>query len=314
MLIRKIINTLFILSLFIFLTAATVIQNPSVTLRAIGGSSFTTPLTTNPYTISADDAATGVLYYNAAGVVNLPTATIAGQNLMIYNTGTNVISVTPNGTETIVTNGVEGGAGVAYSLASGAGKYVTLVSDGVKWVTLGIGGAVAVVCDLGGSRTQGALTDTWGADTAITRTPNPGTNGEVASCSSTTMNKGCIYTGSTTATDLKMCVYSWTDKNTGAKVECSNALTSNTIGWQTVTFASNFTITATSKYVIVVALNDTSGTITVAYDSSANLSYYKSTSGFYDALPATMDWEVYAFLGYASEGNLSWFVTDGSCP
>ncbi len=175
--------------------------------------------------------------------------------------------------------------------------------------------AAASVCDLGYGRTGTfASTDTWGAGTAFYLNGG-GTGGALASsCTSSTMAKGCMKTGSTTAVDFKMCVYQYVDINTGTKIACSNAIQSNTVGWQTLTFDSNFSISSGTNYIIMNTLKSDSGTITKYYNSTAKAIYYKAGYDVYGTGPSNIDWEAVNFTTYAAEGEVAMFVTDGTCP
>lgn len=124
----------------IVLETSPVIVKPAVTLNRAG--TFSSPITTDPYTISATLAKGGILYYGATGTVNLPAGE-DGMNLIIYNTGDYTITIDPNGTETIVRDGTQQGAGVSMTLDAGAGHYVCLVYDGGTWITLGYNGTLA---------------------------------------------------------------------------------------------------------------------------------------------------------------------------
>jgi len=124
----------------IVLEMSPVIVKPAVTLNRAG--TFSSPITTDPYTISATLAKGGILYYGATGTVNLPAGE-DGMNLIIYNTGDYTITIDPNGTETIVRDGTQQGAGVSMTLDAGAGHYVCLVYDSGTWITLGYNGTLA---------------------------------------------------------------------------------------------------------------------------------------------------------------------------
>ena len=117
-----------------------VINSAVVTLNTVG--SFSSPVTTNPYSLSSDNAKGGVLFYGATGEIDLP-AVADGMNVVIYNTGAFTITIDPNGTEVIVRDGTAQTGGVSMTLDSGAGHYVCLISDGSKWITLGYSGTLA---------------------------------------------------------------------------------------------------------------------------------------------------------------------------
>ena len=117
-----------------------VITTPSVTLNRAG--TFSSPITTNPYTMTATLAKGGILYYGATGEIDLPAGE-DGMNLIIYNTGAFTLTIDPNGTETIVRDGTLQSGGVSMTLDSGAGHYVCMVYDGATWITLGYSGTLA---------------------------------------------------------------------------------------------------------------------------------------------------------------------------
>lgn len=105
--------------------------------------SFTSPITTNPYSLTAANSYNVVLWYGATGEVDLP-AGVQGMNLVIYNTGAYTITIDPNGTDVIVRDGTAQSAGVSFTLSSGAGNYVALDCDANNhWVTLGYKGTLA---------------------------------------------------------------------------------------------------------------------------------------------------------------------------
>jgi hypothetical protein len=103
---------------------------------------FTTPITTNPYTLTAANSYNASLFYGATGEVDLP-AMVDGMAIAIYNTGAFTITIDPNGSEVIVREGTAQTGGVSMTLSSGAGNYVCLVSNGTQWVTFGFIGTLA---------------------------------------------------------------------------------------------------------------------------------------------------------------------------
>lgn len=106
-------------------------------------SSFASPLTTNPYSLTAANSYGTIIYYGATGEIDLPAA-VAGMVIIVYNTGAYTITFDPNGTDVIVRDGTAQSAGVSITLSSGAGNYVTLVADAVNhWVTMGYKGTLA---------------------------------------------------------------------------------------------------------------------------------------------------------------------------
>jgi len=106
-------------------------------------SSFGTPTTDNPYSLSAANAYNSSLWYGATGEIDLPAA-VAGMSIIIYNTGAFTITIDPNSTDVIVRDGTAQSGGVSITLSSGAGNYVTLICDVANhWVTLGYKGTLA---------------------------------------------------------------------------------------------------------------------------------------------------------------------------
>jgi hypothetical protein len=102
-----------------------------------------TPSTTTPLSPTWNGP-THVVYYNTTGTINLPAAAgYANRTILIYNTGSNTITVDSNGSEVIVRNGTAQTGGVSITLSSGAGNYVVLISDGTRWITLGYIGTLA---------------------------------------------------------------------------------------------------------------------------------------------------------------------------
>jgi len=104
--------------------------------------SFSSPITTNPYTLAAGNCYGATLYYGATGEIDLP-AGVDGMNLVIYNTGAFTVTIDPNGSEVIVRDGTSQTGGVTMTLSNGAGNYVVLVFDGTQWVTKGYKGTLA---------------------------------------------------------------------------------------------------------------------------------------------------------------------------
>jgi hypothetical protein len=100
------------------------------------------PTTANPYTLTAANSYGAVLYYGATGEIDLP-AVADGMSALIVNTGAFTITIDPNASEVIVREGTAQTGGVSITLSSGAGNYVALVSDGVNWQTMGFKGTLA---------------------------------------------------------------------------------------------------------------------------------------------------------------------------
>lgn len=103
---------------------------------------FSTPITTNPYTLAAADSYNSILFYGATGEIDLP-AGVDKMSVLIYNTGAFTITIDPNGSEVIVRDGTAQTGGVSITLSSGAGNFVCLMFDGTQWVTLGYKGTLA---------------------------------------------------------------------------------------------------------------------------------------------------------------------------
>jgi hypothetical protein len=101
-----------------------------------------TPVTDNPYTLTAANSYGFMLFYGATGEIDLP-AGASGMNGCVYNTGAFTVTFDPNGSEVIVRDGTAQTGGVTMTLSSGAGNYVCMVHDGTKWVTLGFKGTLA---------------------------------------------------------------------------------------------------------------------------------------------------------------------------
>jgi hypothetical protein len=173
------------------------------------------------------------------------------------------------------------------------------------------GGAPPAVFDFGGSRTHGAATDTWGANTAIIRP------GQAAVGGSTTVNKMCVY--SSGASTIKGFLYNVTTSDTDPQgdetlVDYTNSAVLNSgAGWNTLTFPGNITIVNGNHYFEGIVLSTGSATITIYYTDSAVNSKYYSASGMYtnepDPMPGPTGWAT-----YSRQGDYSFFVTDGSCP
>lgn len=115
----------------------------SVTESALGVAKAGTrasPITTNPYspTWLTNDL---ILYYGATGTINLPpAATYTNKTVVPWITGSFNVTINPNGSETIIENGVSLGAGVDDLIAGAAGTSVAYVSDGTSWIKFSGGG------------------------------------------------------------------------------------------------------------------------------------------------------------------------------
>ena len=104
--------------------------------------SFASPITANPYTLTAINSRSVIIYYGATGEIDLPSG-IDGLSVLIYNKGAFTITIDPYLTQTIVRDGTLQAAGVSMTLSSGAGNFVTLVNDGTSWITKGYKGTLA---------------------------------------------------------------------------------------------------------------------------------------------------------------------------
>lgn len=84
------------------------------------------------------------VWTNTTTEYDLPAAAgYAGKAVIFYVTGTNAITIDPNGSEVIVRAGTVQTGGVTMTLTGVAGNYVALFCDGVRWVTLGYSGTLA---------------------------------------------------------------------------------------------------------------------------------------------------------------------------
>lgn len=84
------------------------------------------------------------VFANTTTEYDLPAAAgYDGKGVIFYNTGTNLITIDPNGSEVIVRAGTVQSGGVSITLAGVAGNYVALICDGTRWITLGSNGTVS---------------------------------------------------------------------------------------------------------------------------------------------------------------------------
>lgn len=118
------------------------IDGASNTLKLNTIGTFGTPITTNPYTLTAANSYFSKLYYGATGQINLSDG-VDGMNIIIYNTGAFTITINPDDSDPIVRDGTAQSAGVSMTLSSGAGNYVAMSFEGEKWVTCGYKGTLA---------------------------------------------------------------------------------------------------------------------------------------------------------------------------
>jgi hypothetical protein len=106
--------------------------------------SFASPITSSgTYTLVADNCYNKILFYDDTDIIALPAA-MAGMNIIIYNAGSNTITIDPNGSDVIVRDGTAQTGGVQITLSAGVGNYVTLLADAANhWVTLNYKGTLA---------------------------------------------------------------------------------------------------------------------------------------------------------------------------
>jgi hypothetical protein len=84
------------------------------------------------------------VFTNTTTEYDLPAAAgYDGKSVVFYVTGTNAITIDPNGSEVIVRDGTVQTGGVTMTLTGVAGNYVALICDGTRWVTLGYKGTLA---------------------------------------------------------------------------------------------------------------------------------------------------------------------------
>jgi hypothetical protein len=105
---------------------------------------FASPTTSSgTYSLAAANAWGSMIFYNDTDTLALPAA-VAGMNVCIYATSTNLTTIDPNGTDVIVVDGVANAAGDAFTLAAAAGNFVCLLADAANhWVTLGAKGTLS---------------------------------------------------------------------------------------------------------------------------------------------------------------------------
>ena len=124
--------------------ASTLARDSEVDATQTG--THTAPNTTASITISSPIAGkVHTVWQGITGTIVLPPASShMGKAVLIYNTGSFVITVDPNASEVIVRDGAVQTGGVTMTLSAGAGNYVSLWCDGSRWVTLGYKGTLAV--------------------------------------------------------------------------------------------------------------------------------------------------------------------------
>jgi hypothetical protein len=107
---------------------------------------FASPTTSSgTYSLAAANAYGRMIFYNDTDTLALPAA-VAGMNVCIYATSTNLTTIDPDGTDVIVVDGTANAAGDAFTLAAAAGNFVCLYADAANhWVTLGAKGALSAL-------------------------------------------------------------------------------------------------------------------------------------------------------------------------
>lgn len=112
----------------------------AIVVNSIG--TFTVPITTAAYALTAANLYNSMLYYGATNEIDLD-AGVDGMATIIYNTGAFTITIDPSGSEVIVRDGTAQTGGVSFTLSSGAGNFVAITFNGTQWVTLGFKGTLA---------------------------------------------------------------------------------------------------------------------------------------------------------------------------
>lgn len=85
-----------------------------------------------------------MVWTNTTTTYALPAASAyVGRGVIFYVTGTNAVTIDPNGSEVIVREGVAQTGGVTLTLTGTAGNYVALFCTGTRWVTIGKVGTLA---------------------------------------------------------------------------------------------------------------------------------------------------------------------------
>jgi hypothetical protein len=101
------------------------------------------PITSNPYSLTAANSYNRIIWYGATGTVNHVDA-VAGMNFCVYNTGAFTVTFNPGDNTVIVRDGTAQSAGVSITLSSGAGNYVCFEADAANHlVTMGYKGTLA---------------------------------------------------------------------------------------------------------------------------------------------------------------------------
>jgi hypothetical protein len=84
------------------------------------------------------------VYMGVAQTVALPdAAAYAHRGIVVYSTGSFVLTVDPDSDDFIVRDGTAQADGVTITVTAAAGNYVCLISDGANWITLGYKGTLA---------------------------------------------------------------------------------------------------------------------------------------------------------------------------
>jgi hypothetical protein len=105
---------------------------------------FASPITSSgTYSLTAANSYNSIIFYNDTDTLALPAA-VAGMNLCVYVTGTNLTTIDPNGTDVVVRDGTAQSAGVSFTVAGVAGNYACLIADAANhWTTMGYKGTLA---------------------------------------------------------------------------------------------------------------------------------------------------------------------------
>lgn len=106
--------------------------------RAVTVSSWATPSTANPLTLTAADCNGAIVYYNVAGTINLPTGADGLNVVIVCNVTARVITINPGDNDYIVKAGVAGADGATITATCTAGQYVAMVCDADgNWTVIG---------------------------------------------------------------------------------------------------------------------------------------------------------------------------------
>lgn len=113
----------------------------AATTAALIGSHTTPNTTAGAVTVTK---AVTLVFSNTTTAWTLPAAaTWTGKVVGFFTTGTNILTVDPNGSEVVVREGVAQPGGVTLTLSGIGGNFVWVMSDGVRIITLGSRGTLA---------------------------------------------------------------------------------------------------------------------------------------------------------------------------